>query len=54
MSECDYRGINPPPNMEEQELSKLHGECSRCKEYEKQYLKSEAKFLRATDKMQQM
>lgn len=56
MSECDFR---PPPQQDEsiavqKKLSETSGGCGNCKVYEKKYLKSEAKFMKALDRMQKI
>ncbi len=47
MSECDFRALN-----QAEKLGNIGEGCQRCKQLETQYLKSEAKYLKAVDKVQ--
>ena len=42
LSECDFRGLQPT------------GDCHRCTQLEKLYLKSESKYMKTKDRMLQV
>lgn len=59
MSDCDFKGLgsqiksNPDSCLNKNNNYKIES-CPKCKQNEKQYLKSEAKYLKIVDRFQQV
>jgi hypothetical protein len=58
LSECDLRESIPRERINKSSLERIHPlekkDCNSCKLYEKQYFRTEGKYLKALDKIKQL